>query len=124
MLSPLRMMSLGHKSGSCVAGRWVGWGEAPGLGTIPLVGYYQARHSDPTRTPPSPVIILCQGNLLKVQVQPLALGSLKQPVAGEVVAVVAREAGGDDAAGGGVADHSTAGSCETGRTVGLAPAGP
>lgn len=88
------------------------------------MGYYQARHSDPTRTPPSPVVILGQGNLLKVQVQPLALGSLKQPVAGEVVAVVAREAGGDDAAGGGVADHSTAGSCETGRTVGWAPAGP
>ena len=55
-----------------------------------------------------------------MQVQPLALGSLKQPVAGEVVAVVAREAGRDDAAGGGVADHSTAGSCESGR-CGLGP---
>lgn len=61
----------------------------------------------------SPVIILCQGNLLKVHVQPLALGSLQQPVAGEVAAVVAREARGDDTASGGIADHSTAGSCET-----------
>lgn len=63
---------------------------------------------------PSPVVILCQGNLFKVQVQPLALRSLQQPVAGEVVAVVAREARRDNAASGGIADHSTAGSCVTG----------
>lgn len=62
---------------------------------------------------PSPVVILCQGNLLKVQVQPLALRSLQQPVAGEVVAIVAREARRDDAAGGGIADHSATGSWET-----------
>lgn len=61
---------------------------------------------------PSPVVILCQGNLFKVQVQSLALGSLQQPVAGEVVAVVAREARRDNAAGGGIADHSTTGSWE------------
>lgn len=57
-----------------------------------------------------------------MQVQTLALWSLKQPVAGEVDAVVAREAGRDDTARGGIADHSTAGSCETGvgRWAGLA----
>lgn len=48
-----------------------------------------------------------------MQVQPLALRSLKQPVAGEVVAVVSREARRDNAANGGIADHSTAGSFET-----------
>lgn len=67
---------------------------------------------------PSPVVIFCQGNLFKVQMQSLALRGLKQPVAGEVVAVVAREARRDNAAGGGIADHSTAGSWEKGRTVG------
>lgn len=69
----------------------------------------------------SPVVILCQGNLLKVQVQPLALRSLKQPVASEVVAVVAREAWRDYAASGGIADHSTAGSCMTGIGLGAGP---
>lgn len=42
-------------------------------------------------------------------------------MAGEVVAVVAREAGRDDAASGGVADHSTAGSCETGAGLWAEP---
>lgn len=70
---------------------------------------------------PSPVVILCQGNLLKVQVQSLALGSFQQPVAGEVVAVVAREARRDNAAGGGIADHSAAGSWETGPELWAGP---
>lgn len=49
-----------------------------------------------------------------MQVQPLALRSFKQPVAGEVVAVVARKTRRDNATRGGIADHPTAGSCMTG----------
>lgn len=56
-----------------------------------------------------------------MQVQPLAFRSLKQPVAGEVVTIVAGEARGDNTASGGIADHSTAGSCETRMNLAWAP---
>lgn len=90
-----------------------GWGAAPGLGSICSWGTSRPGPPVPPGLP-SPVVILRQGNLLEVQVQPLAFRGLKQPVAGEIVAVVAREARGDEAARGGVAGHSTAGGCETG----------
>lgn len=55
-----------------------------------------------------PVIILCQGNLLKVNVKPLAFGGLKDPVARQIVAVVARETRRDDATIGGIFYHPAA----------------
>jgi len=59
-------------------------------------------------TPPGPlpIIILRQGNLLKVDVEPMALSRLQQPAAGQVVAVAVGEARGHDAADGHVPDHT------------------
>lgn len=61
-----------------------------------------------------PVIILCQSHLLKVNVKPVAFGDLQDPVACQIVAVVARETRGDDAAVGSIFYHSPTGCC-TGR---------
>lgn len=56
-----------------------------------------------------PVIVLGQRHLLEVDVEPVALGGLQNPVARQVVAVVAREARRDDATVGGVLYHAAAG---------------
>ena len=57
----------------------------------------------------SPVIVLGQGNLLKVNVKTVALGGLEYPVTGQVVAVVAREARRDNPTVGGIFYHSPTG---------------
>lgn len=62
-----------------------------------------------------PVIILCQGNLLKVNVKSLAFGGLKDPVARQIVAVVARETRRDDATVGGIFYHPSARCCVGGK---------
>lgn len=56
-----------------------------------------------------PVIVLSQSHLLEVDVEPVALGGLQNPVTCQVVAVVAREARRDDATEGGVLYHAAAG---------------
>lgn len=56
-----------------------------------------------------PVIVFCQSHLLKVNVKPLAFGGLQDPVACQVVAVVAGETRRDDATIGGIFYHSPAG---------------
>lgn len=69
----------------------------------------------PTPCGPKPVIILGQRDLLEVEVQAVAGGRLQQPVAGQVVAVVPGEAGGDHASHRGVTDSPAARRCGTGR---------
>ena len=54
-----------------------------------------------------PIIILSQCYLLKVDMQSLALRGLQQPVAGQVVAVVAGKTRGDDPADCYVSDQTT-----------------
>lgn len=54
-----------------------------------------------------PVIIFCQGHLLEVNVKPVAFGGLQDPVARQIVAVVSRETGRDNAAIGGIFYHSS-----------------
>lgn len=56
-----------------------------------------------------PVIILCQSHLLKVNVEPVAFRGLQDPVARQIVAVVARKTGRDDATIGGVLYHAPTG---------------
>ena len=58
-----------------------------------------------------PVVVLCEGHLLKVDVQAVALGGLQNPVARQVIAVVARETRRDDASHCGILYHTSAGSC-------------
>lgn len=62
-----------------------------------------------------PIIIFSQRHLFKVNVKSLALGSFQQPVARQVVAVVAGKAGRDDPTYCDVPHHTTAGSWESGR---------
>lgn len=62
-----------------------------------------------------PVIILCQGHLLKVNVKSVAFGGLKDPVTSQIVAVVARETGGDNATIGGVFYHPSTGCYSGGK---------
>lgn len=57
----------------------------------------------------SPIVILSQRHLLKVNVYSLALGGLQQPVAGQVVAVVTGKTGGDDPTDCDVPDQTAAG---------------
>lgn len=57
----------------------------------------------------SPVIVLCQSHLLKVNVKPLAFRGLQDPVACQIVAVVARETRRDDTTIGGIFYHSPTG---------------
>lgn len=56
-----------------------------------------------------PVIILCQSHLLKVNVEPMVFRGLQDPVARQVVAVVARKTGRDDATIGGIFYHPPTG---------------
>ena len=57
-----------------------------------------------------PIIILSQRHLLKVDMKPVALGGLQQPVAGQVVAVVAGKTWRDDPTNCDVFDQTTTGS--------------
>lgn len=56
-----------------------------------------------------PVIILCQSHLLKVNVEPVAFRGLQDPVARQIVAVVARKTRRDDTTIGGIFNHSPTG---------------
>lgn len=56
-----------------------------------------------------PVIIFCQSHLLKVNVKPVAFRRLQDPVACQIVAVVARKSRRDDPAIGGIFYHSPTG---------------
>lgn len=56
-----------------------------------------------------PVIVLCQSHLLKVNVEPMAFGGLQDPVARQVVAVVARETRRDNSTIGSIFYHSPTG---------------
>lgn len=56
-----------------------------------------------------PIVVLGQRHLLKMNVEPLSLRGLEQPVARQVVAVVTGETGGDDAAHIDVLHQSSAG---------------
>lgn len=56
-----------------------------------------------------PVVVFCQSHLLKVNVKPLAFGGLQDPVACQIVAVVAGETRRDDATIGGIFYHSPTG---------------
>lgn len=58
----------------------------------------------------SPVVVLGQRHLLKVHMKSVALGGLQQPVAGQVVAVVAGKTRRDDPADGDVPEQPAAGS--------------
>lgn len=62
-----------------------------------------------------PVIILCQGHLLKVNVKSLAFRGLEDPVTGQIVTVVARETRGDNATVGGIFYHPSTGRCNGGK---------
>lgn len=62
-----------------------------------------------------PVIILCQGNLLKVYVKSLVFRGLKDPVARQIVAIVARETRSDEATVGGVFYHPSTWRCVGGK---------
>lgn len=64
-----------------------------------------------------PVIVLCQSHLLKVDVKPLAFRRLQDPVACQIVAVVARETRRDDATIGGIFYHSPTGCYMRRKTV-------
>lgn len=59
-----------------------------------------------------PVVVLGKGHLLKVDMQPLALRGLQNPVTRQIVAVVARETGRDDASHCGILYHTSTGSWE------------
>ena len=58
----------------------------------------------------SPIIVLGQSHLLKVDVHPLTLRGFQQPMACQIVAVVARETRGHNASNGDILDHASTGS--------------
>lgn len=96
--------------GNCQALVYVAPSKAPGSAPWAEQSSLQSRGAGNGGSVQTSPVLLCQQQLLKVQVQLLAWGSPDRPHAVHAARLVARIAGREDAADGGIVDCPAAGS--------------